>query len=45
MKDESNELLDEKATKKAGKKQIQMERIRTAFERLQIAWVRVSLTP
>lgn len=44
MEDELDELQDEKAEKKAGKKQIQMERVRTAFERLQLAWVRVSLT-
>lgn len=44
MEDELDELLDEKSDKKAGKKKIQMERIRTAFERLQLAWIRVSLT-
>jgi len=30
--------------KKKGKKQIQLERTRTAFERLQLAWIRTSLT-
>jgi len=34
----------EKKEKKQGKKQIQLERTRTAFERLQLAWIRTSLT-
>ena len=33
-----------KQEKKKGKKQIQLERTRTAFERLQLAWIRTSLT-
>lgn len=33
-----------KKEKKKGKKQIQLERTRTAFERLQLAWIRTSLT-
>ena len=33
-----------KKDKKAGRKLIQMERTRTAFERLQLAWIRTSLT-
>lgn len=38
-------LEDEgKSLKKKAKKQIQFERTRTAFERLQIAWVRTSMT-
>jgi uncharacterized membrane protein YidH (DUF202 family) len=35
---------DKKKEKKEGKKQIQLERTRTAFERLQLAWIRTSLT-
>lgn len=35
---------DEKQEKKKGKKQIQLERTRTAFERLQLAWIRTCLT-
>jgi uncharacterized membrane protein YidH (DUF202 family) len=35
---------EEKSNKKAGKKIIQNERTRTAFERLQLAWIRTSLT-
>ncbi len=34
----------EKLEKKKGKKQIQLERTRTAFERLQLAWIRTCLT-
>ena len=34
----------EKILKKKAKKLIQLERTRTAFERLQLAWVRTSLT-
>jgi uncharacterized membrane protein YidH (DUF202 family) len=34
----------EKKEKKKGKKQVQLERTRTAFERLQLAWIRTSLT-
>jgi uncharacterized membrane protein YidH (DUF202 family) len=34
----------EKLEKKQEKKQIQLERTRTAFERLQLAWIRTSLT-
>ena len=33
-----------KKEKKEGKKKIQLERTRTAFERLQLAWIRTSLT-
>jgi uncharacterized membrane protein YidH (DUF202 family) len=35
---------EEKSNKKEGKKLIQNERKRTAFERLQLAWIRTSLT-
>lgn len=35
---------DKKSLKKKAKKLIQLERTRTAFERLQIAWVRTSMT-
>jgi uncharacterized membrane protein YidH (DUF202 family) len=38
------EAEKEKKEKKKGKKQIQLERTRTAFERLQLAWIRASLT-
>ncbi|MBL7861406.1 MAG: DUF202 domain-containing protein [Cyclobacteriaceae bacterium] len=38
------EANPEQKEKKKGKKQIQLERTRTAFERLQLAWVRTSLT-
>ncbi|OOG70528.1 DUF202 domain-containing protein [Algoriphagus sp. A40] len=42
------ELLEEKSSenseKKKAKKLIQLERTRTAFERLQLAWVRTALT-
>jgi len=38
------EKEEKKLQKKAGKKQIQLERTRTAFERLQLAWIRTSLT-
>lgn len=34
----------EKSRKKNAKKLIQLERTRTAFERLQLAWIRTSLT-
>jgi uncharacterized membrane protein YidH (DUF202 family) len=34
----------EKSRKKAARKLIQLERTRTAFERLQLAWVRTALT-
>lgn len=34
----------EKPEKKKGKKKIQLERTRTAFERLQLAWIRTCLT-
>ncbi|GAA0877282.1 hypothetical protein GCM10009119_02500 [Algoriphagus jejuensis] len=34
----------EKSRKKNAKKLIQLERTRTAFERLQLAWVRTALT-
>lgn len=45
----TEEILDpekaaKKEAKKEGKKQIQLERTRTAFERLQLAWIRTSLT-
>ncbi|MEK6782441.1 MAG: DUF202 domain-containing protein [Bacteroidota bacterium] len=45
----TEEILDpekeaRKEAKKEGKKQIQLERTRTAFERLQLAWIRTSLT-
>jgi uncharacterized membrane protein YidH (DUF202 family) len=40
-----NQKIDEKKKeKKEGKKQIQLERTRTAFERLQLAAIRTSLT-
>lgn len=43
-----DELLEEKSSenpeKKKAKKLIQLERTRTAFERLQLAWVRTALT-
>jgi uncharacterized membrane protein YidH (DUF202 family) len=43
--DELIEIKDqEKSKKKKNKKLIQMERTRTAFERLQIAWIRTSMT-
>jgi len=35
---------EKKKEKKEGKKQIQLERTRTAFERLQLAWIRSCLT-
>jgi len=35
---------EKKKEKKQGKKQIQLERTRTAFERLQLAWIRSCLT-
>jgi uncharacterized membrane protein YidH (DUF202 family) len=42
------ELLEdegsEKTLKKKAKKLIQLERTRTAFERLQLAWIRTALT-
>lgn len=34
----------EKSPKKRAKKLIQLERTRTAFERLQLAWIRTALT-
>jgi uncharacterized membrane protein YidH (DUF202 family) len=40
-----NDLPEEKKpNKKKAKKLIQLERTRTAFERLQIAWIRTSMT-
>ena len=43
-----SELIDEKdlekVRKKNARKLIQLERTRTAFERLQLAWVRTALT-
>jgi uncharacterized membrane protein YidH (DUF202 family) len=45
---ETTESIDqinpEKAKKKKGKKILQNERVRTSFERLQLAWIRSSLT-
>jgi len=38
------EELKEKKEKKANKKLLQNERIRVAFERLQLAWIRTSVT-
>lgn len=38
------EKEEKKKEKKEGKKQIQLERTRTAFERLQLAWIRTCLT-
>lgn len=38
------EIEKKKDEKKEGKKQIQLERTRTAFERLQLAWIRTCLT-
>lgn len=35
---------EKKKEKKESKKKIQLERTRTAFERLQLAWIRTSLT-
>jgi uncharacterized membrane protein YidH (DUF202 family) len=40
----SQEKEEKKSQKKEGKKQIQLERTRTAFERLQLAWIRSCLT-
>lgn len=40
----NQERAEKKQEKKEGKKQIQLERTRTAFERLQLAWIRTSLT-
>ena len=43
-----DDLLDEQDLEKSGKKNakklIQLERTRTAFERLQLAWIRTALT-
>lgn len=43
-----SEILEEQDLEKSGKKKdkklIQLERTRTAFERLQLAWVRTALT-
>ncbi len=39
-----NQGNPEKAEKKKGKKILQYERVRTSFERLQLAWIRSSLT-
>lgn len=44
MADLLDEMDPEKSEKKKRKKLIQLERTRTAFERLQLAWVRTSLT-
>jgi uncharacterized membrane protein YidH (DUF202 family) len=44
MEPESPEKQAEKKEKKKNKKRVQQERTRTAFERLQLAWVRTSLT-
>lgn len=41
--EEVQKKLEKKAKKKA-KAKIQLERTRTAFERLQLAWIRTSLT-
>lgn len=41
---ESEEQHLAKKEKKKGKKILQYERVRTSFERLQLAWVRSSLT-
>jgi len=40
----NQEKKEKKLGKKEGKKRIQLERTRTAFERLQLAWIRTSLT-
>lgn len=44
MTESVDELDLEKSAKKKAKKLIQLERTRTAFERLQLAWVRTALT-
>ncbi|SMD44760.1 Uncharacterized membrane protein YidH, DUF202 family [Aquiflexum balticum DSM 16537] len=45
MKDtESEKETGEEQKKKKGKSLIQKERTRTAFERLQLAWIRAALT-
>lgn len=44
MADLLEEKDSEKSDKKKAKKLIQLERTRTAFERLQLAWVRTALT-
>ncbi|HSF53665.1 MAG TPA: DUF202 domain-containing protein [Algoriphagus sp.] len=44
MADLMEEQDSEKSDKKKAKKLIQLERTRTAFERLQLAWVRTALT-
>ena len=44
MADLLEEQDPEKSAKKKAKKLIQLERTRTAFERLQLAWVRTALT-
>ncbi len=43
QEEEQKNKLEKKAKKKA-KTKIQLERTRTAFERLQLAWIRTSLT-
>lgn len=43
QQEEEQKQLKKKEKKKA-KSQIQFERVRTAFERLQLAWIRTSLT-
>jgi uncharacterized membrane protein YidH (DUF202 family) len=40
----TSEEKQEKKAKKREKKVIQLERTRTAFERLQLAWIRTTLT-
>jgi uncharacterized membrane protein YidH (DUF202 family) len=41
---EEEPINSEKEEKKKNKKQLQWERFRTAFERLQLAWIRTCLT-
>lgn len=43
LEEEQQKKLEKKAKKKA-KTKIQLERTRAAFERLQLAWIRASLT-
>jgi uncharacterized membrane protein YidH (DUF202 family) len=44
MNDFLEEKGEEKSPRKKGKKQIWFERTRAAFERLQLAWIRTSIT-
>ena len=44
LQEEERQKEQEKKAKKKAKTKIQLERTRTAFERLQLAWIRTSLT-